>query len=355
MPRTVYRELKLLARRQRVAFVLVQRARMILLARQGVGTLEIARRVGCDERTVRKWKQRFGANPTLAGLEDAPRSGRPPRVPRWVRCRLIQLACDRPDGVFTPFREVWTRRALAEALALWTGVRLSVSEVGRILRNAELRPHRVRLWLHSPDPDFEAKAKRICELYLAPPQDAVVLCIDEKPMQVLERIHPTHVGRRNANVRYEFEYKRHGVQVLLAAFDIRTGEVVGRVVPQRTGDALVSFMDEVAARYRDREVIVVWDNLNIHYDGKDKRWTRFNERHGGRFRFVYTPKHASWLNQVEIWFSILQRRVLEHGDFATPERQRWTVEAFTRRWNQVERHPFRWTWRVPQSQTRQAA
>jgi transposase len=272
-----------------------------------------------------------------------------------VRCRLIQLACDRPDGVFTPFREVWTRRALAEALALWTGVRLSVSEIGRILRNAELRPHRVRLWLHSQDPEFEAKAKRICELYLAPPQDAVVLCIDEKPMQVLERIHPTHVGRSNATVRYEFEYKRHGVQALLAAFDIRTGEVVGSVVPQRTGDALVSFMDEVAERYRGRKVIVVWDNLNTHYDGKDVRWTRFNERHGDRFRFVYTPKHASWLNQVEIWFSILQRRVLEHGDFATPEQQRRTVEAFIRRWNQVERHPFRWTWRVPQSHTRQAA
>jgi transposase len=352
--RAVYRELKLLVRRQRAPFVLVQRARIILLARGGAGTREIARCVGCDERTVRKWKERFRANPKLASLEDAPRSGRPARVPTWVRCRLVQLACERPDGVVAPLREVWTQGALADALAHWTGVRLSVSEVGRILRNAELRPHRVRMWLHSADPDFETKAKRICELYLAPPEDAVVLCVDEKPMQVLERVHPTHVDRANAQVRYEFEYKRHGVQALLAAFDIRTGEVIERVVPERTGDALVSFMDEVAERYPGRKVVVVWDNLNIHYDGRDARWTRFNERHGGRFQFVYTPRHASWLNQVEIWFSILQRRVLEHGDFATPERQRQAVKAFTQRWNQVEGHPFRWTWRVPPSQTRWA-
>ena len=355
MPRAVYRELKLLARRARAPFVVVQRARMVLLARAGLGTREIARRLGCDERTVRKWKARFRGNPTLATLEDEHRVGRPARIPTWVRCRLIQLACDRPDGVFTPFREVWTQAALADTLALHTGVRLSVSEVGRILRNAELRPHRIRQWLHSPDPDFEMKAKRVCELYLAPPPGAVVLCVDEKPMQVLERIHPTHTDPRDASVRHEFEYKRHGVQVLLAAFDIRTGEVVGSVVPQRTGDALVAFMDEVAKRYRGRQVYVVWDNLNVHYDGKAERWTRFNERHGGRFHFVYTPKHASWLNQVEIWFSILHRRVLEHGDFATVERQRRQVEAFTRHWNVVERHPFRWTWRVAESQNRHAA
>jgi transposase len=355
MPRAVYRELKLLVRRQRAAFVLVQRARMILLAREGSGTHEIASYLGCDARTVRKWKRRFAENPTPTTLEDAPRSGRPARIPTWIRCRLVQLACDRPDGVFTRFREVWTQRALADTLELHTGHRLSVSEIGRILRNAELRPHRIRLWLHSPDPDFEAKAKRICDLYLAPPPGAVVLCIDEKPMQVLERIHPTHVDRRDGSLRYEFEYKRHGVQALLAAFDIRTGEVVGRVVPARTGDALVSFMEAVAKRYPRDDVYIVWDNLNIHYDGEAERWTRFNARHGGRFRFVYTPKHASWMNQVEIWFSILHRRALEHADFATPARQALQVHAFTRHWNEVERHPFRWTWRVSDAQHRHAA
>ena len=356
MPRAVRRELKKLVRRRRAPFVVVQRAQALLLARAGRGTAEIAQRVGCTARNVRKWKARFRANPTLASVEDAPRSGRPATVPTWVRCRLIQIACDRPDGVFTPFREVWTRASLADHVARVTGHRLSVSEVGRVLRNAELRPHRVRQWLHSPDPDFEEKAKRVCDLYLNPPPGAVVLCIDEKPMQVLERIHPNHVDPRDAALRREFEYRRHGVQHLLAAFDIRSGRVIGRIVPKRTAKATVSFMNEIARRYRGREVYVVWDNLNTHCDGKTvQRWAHFNERHGGRFHFVYTPKHASWMNQVEIWFSILHRRVLQHGDFATKERQKWAVDAFVRYWNRVERHPFRWTWRVPERQDQRAA
>lgn len=355
MSRALYRELKKLVRRHREAFVVVQRARMLLLARKGVATAEIARRVGWTERSVRKWKARFRENPTLAVVQDAPRSGRPARVPTWVRCRVVQLACDRPDGVLTPLREVWTRQTLADHVAAVTGYRLSVSEVGRILCNAELRPHRIRQWLHSPDPDFEPKAKRVCDLYLNPPPGAVVLCIDEKPMQVLERQYPNHVNPGDGTLRHEFEYKRHGVQHLLAAFEVGTGRVMGRIVPERTAHATVSFLNEVARRYRGREVYVVWDNLNTHYDGRDERWTRFNELHGGRFHFVYTPKHASWMNQVEIWFSILQRRVLEYGDFETKERQRWTVEAFIRHWNRVEHHPFRWTWRVKQRQIRRAA
>jgi hypothetical protein len=250
---------------------------------------------------------------------------------------------------------VWTKPALANALWRLTGVALSVSEVGRILRNAELRPHRVRHWLHSADPNFTEKAQKLCELYLNPPTDAVVLCVDEKPMQALQRAHPAHIDWRDAGLRYEFEYKRHGVQVLLAAFDIRTGMVVTQIVPRRSADATVAFMDKVARTFPSKDVYVVWDNLSTHRDGPVLRWKRFNERHGGRFHFVYTPTHASWMNQVEIWFSILQRRVLEHGDFRSLSALRLQVEAFCHRWNRVERHPFRWTWRVSESQTQLAA
>ncbi len=232
---------------------------------------------------------------------------------------------------------------------------MSVSEVGRILRNAELRPHRIRQWLHSSDPDFTRKAKRLCNLYLKPPADAVVVCVDEKPMQALQRAHPTHTDWRDAGLRFEFEYKRHGVQVLMAAFDIRTGHVVTQIVRRRDAEATVSFMDKVAQAFPGKKVYVVWDNLSTHRDGPQQRWIRFNERHGGRFRFVYTPTHASWMNQVEIWFSILHRRVLAHGDFASVQDQRRRVQAFCHRWNRVERHPFRWTWRVAESQNPVAA
>lgn len=357
VPRRERRELKLLVRRHRAPHVVVQRAQIVLFAHDRLGTEEIARRLGCSSRNVRKWKARFSAAPSRETLEDAPRCGRPAYIPVAVRCQLVQLACARPedDDCPAPFRDLWTYASLAEALEDRTGYRISVSEVGRILRYEGLRPHRVRQWLKSEDPEFLEKADLICRLYLRPPKDAVVVCVDEKPLQVLERRYPTRVDPRDGSVRYEYEYIRHGTQALLAAFDVQSGRVLGRVVRRRSADALVSFMNALARRYPRKTVYVVWDNLNIHYDGADERWTRFNARHGGRFRFVYTPKHASWMNQIEIWFSLLQRRVLKYGDFATPEAQRQRVEGFIKHWNQRERHPFRWTWRTDRLQNRRDA
>ena len=355
IPRGTRRTLKLLVGRQRAPLALVQRARILLLAHQGVGTEQIARRLGCSSRNVRKWKARFHEDPRAESLEDRVRSGRSSKVPVEIRCKLVQLACERPDGKESPapFRDVWTYGSLADALEIQTGYRISVSEVGRILRFESLRPHRIRQWLKSSDPEFLSKAKRICNLYLRPPKHAVVVCVDEKPMQVLARRHPTHVDHRDASIRYEYEYKRHGTQALLAAFNIKTGSVFGRVVRHRTADALVSFMNALARRYPKKKIYVVWDNLNIHYDGKDARWKRFNARHGKRFRFVYTPIHASWMNQVEIWFSILERRILKCGDFASPREQAERVAGFNKHWNRVECHPFRWTWRTDKLQNRQ--
>jgi len=345
IPRKMHRELRLLIRRQRAPFVVVQRARMVLAAARGEGSAVIGRSIGCTARTVRKWKARFAKDPRLTSLEDRPRPGRPSRTTVAQRCELVQLACERPDGIVTPFRELWTYASLAEAFRIRTGHRLSVSEVGRILRFSAIRPHRVRQWLKSRDPEFTVKAQHICDIYLNPPKGAVVLCVDEKPMQALERKNPNHIGR-DGSLRREFEYKRRGTQVMLAAFNIRTGRVFGRVVPRRTAKATVSFMNALAHHYRGRDVYIVWDNLNTHYDGPVERWTQFNERHGGRFHFVYTPKHASWMNQVEIWFSILHRRVLLYGSFADTSAQKREVEAFTRFWNRNEAHPFRWTWRA---------
>lgn len=355
IPRQVHRELRLLVRRHRAAYTLVVRAKIILMACRGEGTEEIAKRLSVSSRTVRKWKARFLEDPHIHALDDHERSGRPARISIRLRCRLVQLACDRPDSEDEPesFRDIWTHAALADALERETGERISVSEVGRILRFEGLRPHLVRQWLKSTDPEFDTKAQRVCDLYLRPPKGAVVVCVDEKPLQVLERKHETHVDERDGSVRREYEYKRHGTQALLAAFDVQTGAVFGQIVPSRSADALVAFMDALAARYPGKIIHVVWDNLNTHYDGKDNRWTNFNARHGGRFRFVYTPKHASWMNQVEIWFSILQRRVIRHGNFASAEAQRQRILGFIERWNHYERHPFRWTWRAKDTQNRQ--
>ena len=331
------------------------RAQMVLLCAHGLSNAAIARSVGCSERTVRKWRERFAETPSLDALEDQPRSGRPAVVPLATRCEVVKLACQRPEGSKAQFRDIWTLDSLQEALREETGFDLSRSEIQRILNAEHLHPHRMRLWLHSPDPQFQPKVERICQLYLEPPEGATVLCVDEKcGIQALERRYPTQSPRRGQPGRFEFEYRRHGTRTLLAAFETRTGHVVGHCGASRTAADLLAFMETVAESYPTGPVYVIWDNLNIHHG---EAWRHFNERHGGRFHFVYTPLHASWVNQVEIWFSILQKRVLKHGDFRSPAELAVRVMAFISHWNRREAHPFRWTFRgrFTQHPDRQAA
>jgi len=333
-------KLRRLARSPSAPHALVQRARALLLLRRGLGPTEVAAQLGLSVRFVGKWKARWLSSPRVEALADAPRSGRPPTITTAVKCELVKLACDRPRD--KSFSAIWTQQLLADELHRQRGTRVSRSTVQRVLAAEGLRPHRVRLWLHSPDPKFREKVERVCELYLAPPPGSTVVCIDEKPMQVLSRRFPTK-RERDGSVRREFEYSRRGTCCLLAGFDVRSGEVLGHVVGRRTGPALVTFLESVAKRYPTGEVYVVWDNLNIHSDGRDRRWTKFNSRHRRRFHFIYTPLHASWVNQVEIWFSILQRRVLRYGSFSGKHALRDAVLGFIAHWNRVEAHPFRWT------------
>ena len=290
------------------------RAQIILLCARGLRNAAIARSLGCSEQTVRKWRERFVQAPNLESLQDRPRSGRPAVVPVATRCEVVKLACQRPEDSKARFRDIWTLGSLQEALREETGYGLSRSEIQRILQADLLRPHRMRLWLHSPDPEFQPKVERICQLYLEPPEGATVLCIDEKSgIQALKRRYPTQSPCRGRPGRFEFEYRRHGTRTLLAAFETRTGQVVGCCGASRTASDLLAFMEIVAQRYPTGPVYVIWDNLNIHFDGAVHRWTRFNRRHHGRFHFHYTPIHASWVNQVELFFSILHRRVLRYA------------------------------------------
>jgi transposase len=318
----------------------------VLLALGGWGNAQIARRVGVSERTVYEWKERFARRPKLSTLVDRPRSGRPPTIRVAARCEVIRLACERPeaspDAPKARFRDVWTYESLREAAAV-RGVDMSRSEVYRTLHDRHLRPHRVQMWLHSQDPQFRAKAKRLCKLYLNPPKGAAVVSVDEKTgMQALERKHPDRPAVPGKPRRREYEYKRNGTRTLIGAFDVRTGKVFGRCGPTRTADDLMAFMEELARKYPHGAVYVVWDNLNIHHG---PRWEQFNARHGGRFHFVHTPIHASWLNQVEIWFGILHKRVLKFGSFESAHQLAAKVCGFIEHWNRYEAHPFRWKFR----------
>jgi len=322
-----------------------RRARMVQLAATGASISAIARALGTSRGRVGDWLGRFEKE-GVAGLEDQPRSGRPVEITALERHQVIATATSDP-GEFGLDRTVWSHEALAEVLEQSGRVAsISSSTVGRILAEAEIKPHRVKAWCHSTDPEYQAKLRAIVNLYVSPPPGEPVLSIDEKSgIQALSRkraLVPAAPGKRP---RQEFEYRRHGTRCLFACFNIRTGHVLGRCTERRTRDDFFSFMNLVARRYRQGRVHVVLDNLNTHKDtSRGPFLTEWNQSHGSRFVFHYTPTHGSWLNQVELWFSILTRRVLRYGDFPMPDRLVGTIDGFTEGWNREEARPFRWTY-----------
>jgi len=320
------------------------RARIILACEEGGSAQEVARRSRVHARTVERWRARF-LRLGFSGLEDRPRPGHTPKFGSVARLEVIALACEpvkRRDGR--------TRRSIEdlrqEVLSRGIVESISWSSVQRILANVDLRPHMVQGWVHSPDPQFRERVAEITELYLNPSPGSVVLCIDEKTgMQALERRFPDRPALPGRKRRREFEYIRHGTQSLFCSFEVHRGRVVDSCGKTRTAADLKRFMKRIARQYPTGTVHIIWDNLNIHYDGKEKRWTRFNQRHGKRFVFHYTPKHASWVNQVELYFSILQRQCLRDGNFRSVEELRTTVSAFIEYWNREKARPFRWTFK----------
>ena len=290
---------------------------------------------------MRKWRSRFLAV-GLDGLRDRPRSGRPSRFDGLVRSALFSLACRPvPEDLF---RNRWTVGELRhELLAAELVESISLASVARLLAEADLCPFRFRMWVHSPDPQFKEKVTALCALYTGTPAPGeVVLCIDEKTgMQALRRRFPGRPPGPLEVGRWEFEYHRHGTRCLTAAFNVHTGEVFGRVTRRRTKQDLLAFLEALARRYPTEVVHLVWDNLNTHH-GQHIR--EFNQRHGGRFHFHYTPIHASWCNQVELWFSLLSRRVLRGSSFRDVHDLERRVLGFIAHWNRFERRPFRWTY-----------
>ena len=318
------------------------RARIIRACAGGSKTGEVARRCGVHPRTVERWRSRF-LRLGLEGLNDRPRAGHKPKFDSVTRLQIIALACEpmkSKNGVSRRTIEQLRQTAISGGIVEDIGW----SSVQRILAQGEIRPHMVRNWLHSPDPQFREKVTEITELYLNPPPGEVVLSVDEKTsMQALERRFADQPPAPRRARRREFEYKRHGTQSLFCAFDVHTGRVVDSCNDRRTAQDLVLFMEKLATHYPQGKVHIIWDNLNIHFDGPENRWCEFNRRHGYRFIFHYTPKHASWVNQVELFFSILERQCLRHASFCSTDELRAAVLEFIAFWNRENAHPFRWT------------
>ena len=323
----------------------VLRANIALMAHQGSSTQAIATTLQVSQQTVTKWR-RQAALQGRDGLQEAARAGRPRRISDVARLQLVALACEvaEPDGRATPTLDEIREKAVEQGVV----TTLSRSHLYNILQGADLHPHRIKTWLHSPDPNFREKVNVICDLYRKAPEGAVVLSIDEKTgMQAIERKHLDRPPRPGVLRRQEFEYIRHGTQALIAALDVHSGQTLAACGDTRKQTDLLAFMEQVAEAYPDQPVHIVWDNLNTHRAGV---WESFNEKHGGRFHFHFTPLHASWVNQIELLFGIFSKRVLRNASHLSPEHLKArTITWFLDR-NQAPK-PFKWSFKGYHLQT----
>jgi transposase len=325
------RELKRRTRSRSLAAELVKRAKLILLLAKGNSYSEIGSRLSCTDRYISVWKERF-VQEGLMGLASRYRGNQHRRRSAATEARILEL----------------TRRGPSDGSTHWSSYRLakevgvSQSTVSKVWRQFGLQPHRSRSYMASDDPEFEEKAADIIGLYLKPPLHAAVFCVDEKSaIQALDRLDPVLPLSPGRAQRHGFEYYRHGTLSLYAALNIQTGEVLGKTSARHTSAEFVDFLGQiVASQPSDRAIHVIADNLSAH---KTKQVFSFLDAHPN-LRIHYTPTYSSWLNQVEIWFSKIQRQVIKRGVFTSVNDLARKLMRYIRSYNKSAT-PIRWIYK----------
>jgi transposase len=322
-------ELESLARSTKSEHRMRQRTRIVLLAAAGLATRAIAREVGCTIGVASKWRVRYAAK-RLAGLDETGNRGAAPKYTAETGRRLLAVL----DGPPPSGHGRWTAPLIAAALG-----EVHEQYVWRFLRAQNIDLAGRKSWCVSEDPAFAAKAAEIVGLYLDPPDGALVIAVDEKPhIQALERAQGyLKLANGRALSGQAHDYKRHGTSTLFAAFNVADGEVVARHYKRRRRVEFLDFMNRIVAAQPGREIHVILDNLNTHKPKRDGWLPRHKNVH-----FHFTPTHASWLNQVECWFSILGGQSLRGASFTGVAQLRKHIDAFVERYNQSAR-PFAWS------------
>jgi transposase len=312
------------------------RAQIVLWRADGFSVGDLVKMSGASKPTVYKWLdryERFGVD----GLTDLPRSGRPPEVSDSVRSRIVALTrCTPPAETGLSH---WSSREMATYLKRTEGISVSHNFIAQAWRDHDLQPQRQGTFKLSNDPDFEAKVADVVGLYLDAPVGAIVLSIDEKTqVQALDRTQPVLPIDFAKTEKRTHDYVRHGTTNLFAALDTATGEVLGECYQRRRTKEFLTFMDKVVARYGDREIHVVLDNLSTHKGDDVDAWLT---KHPS-VTFHFTPTGSSWLNQVEIWFNIITRQAIRRGTFTSLRVLTKTIKAYIENWNR-DAKPFTWT------------
>lgn len=322
-------ELESLTRRTTIDFRIGQRARIILLSADGLKNGEVAERAGCSPATVTKWRRRWFEE-GLDGMSDAPRSGPPRTVTDEKVEEVIALTLEtKPKGATH-----WSTRSMSQRVGI------SKDSVSRIWRAFGLKPHRSETFQLSSDPFFVDKVRDVVGLYMNPPANAVVLSVDEKSqIQALNRTQPVLPMRPGQLERGTPEYQRNGTTTLFAALDVATGNVIGRCYPRHRAVELVKFLRVIDREVpKDLDIHVIMDNYAAHKAPAVKGFLAKRPR----FQVHFTPTHASWLNQVECFFSILTRRQLQRGVHHSVRELEAAIKEFLEAHNDDPK-PFNWT------------
>lgn len=310
---------------------MAERAEVILGSAQGLTVAQLQAKTGLSAKACSKWRHRFAAH-GLNGLQDAPRPGRPRTITAQTRLSVVSLASTRPPDGSTR----WSVRKLARQMGVGS------TSVHHILNAGQLKPHRTEYGCgRSPDPEFASKQAAILGLYLEPPTHALVLCVDEKSqIQALDRTQPELPMRVGRPRRLTATYRRHGTVCLLAALAVHSGEVIGRCVERNDHVVFLRFLKALYRQYPGREIHVILDNLSVHKHAAVTDWARRRKR----LTLHFTPTYASWLNQVEIWFNIFARDVLQDGVWRSRAELVRQIMEYIRNYTRDRAGPFRWTY-----------
>ena len=322
-------ELERWLRRSKTGQALALRARIVLAAAGGESDVGVAARLGTTRETVGKWRRRF-VEKGCDGLLDEPRPGAPRTVGDADVERVVTMTLESMPRDATQ----WSTRSMAKACGL------SSATVNRIWRAFGLQPHRTETFKLSADPLFIEKVRDVVGLYMAPPERAVVLCVDEKSqIQALERSQPMLPLRPGTPARQTHDYKRHGTTSLFAALDIATGEVIGRCYPRHRSVEFRKFLTVIEkAVPKDLEVHLVLDNYTTHRTAMIHKWLL---RHP-RFHLHFTPTSASWLNQIERWFAEITNKRIRRGSYRSTRQLVQAIEDYLTVYNDDPK-PFIWT------------
>lgn len=307
---------------------LSRRAQAVLLLAQGLSGVEVAKRIGYTVVQVSRIRGRF-AQEGLPGLLDRPRPGRPPEISARKRARVVALTLKPPSLGTTQ----WTTRDMARRAGV------SHSTVHRIWKAHALQPHRTKTFKFTTDAQAEEKIHDVVGLYLHPPTNAVVLCVDEKTqIQALSRTQPLLPIRPGLPARQTHDYRRNGITSLFAALEIATGKIVGHCSETHNGSDFLSFLRRVHRVYRRRELHIVLDNSSTHSTPAVQAWLLAHPN----VSLHFTPKGASWLNMVEAWFGVLTRKSVRRGSFDSVPALVRHIQSFIDNWN-ANPTPFVWT------------